>query len=145
MGDWDLGILLNDHSGKRSHSFWALEHRMHSANPRPEPWRCGPAMTKAMYTRKPVVYHVLRVQQREGISRSAAIKAVEALRDVSGTIGKKQLSMQQLSDHLRRSEQRTIEFQEATWGWKDDTFKNTGGTNPVRLGKRKAPAASPGT
>lgn len=150
MDDWDTGILLCAQSGKRTHSFWALEHRMHAAQPesRPEPWRCGPAMTKAMFTRKPIVYHVLRLQQADGISRAAAIKAVEGLCSAMGPVskkGKKRLSLPQLSERLGQTEQSTMDFQQATWGWKDETFSNTGGRNPVRRGKRKAPAANQGS
>ncbi|KAK9841521.1 hypothetical protein WJX74_007208 [Apatococcus lobatus] len=139
MDDWDLGILLDVRSGMRTHSFWALEHRMHSMHPRPEPWRCGATMTKAMYTRKPIIYHVLRIQREGKMSRAAAIKTVEALRTELAPRGKKQLSLPQLSNHLAKTEQSTMAFQRATWGWQDDTFRNTGGINPVRCGKRKAP------
>ena len=96
-------------------------------------------MTKAMYNRKPIIYHVLRVQHEGDLSRAAAIKTVEALRKELAPRGKKQLSLPQLMDHLVKTEQSTMAFQEARWGWRNDTFSNTGGINPVRRGKRKAP------
>lgn len=147
MDDWDVEILLCAQSGKRTHSFWALEHRMHAAQPRsirPEPWRCGPAMTKAMFTRKAIIYHVLQLQLADGTSRAAAVKAVEGLRSAMGptsTADKKQLSLPQLSKRLGETEHSPMEFQPAMWERKDKTFSNIGGRNPVRRGKRKAPAS----
>lgn len=102
-------------------------------------------MTKAMFTRKPIIYHVLRLQQDGDFSRAEAIRAVEDLRYELAPMRngkKKELSLPKLSEHLGKSEQSPMEFQQATWGWKDETFSNTGGKNPVRRGKRKAPAAT---
>lgn len=146
MADWDTGILLDPVSGVRTHALWTLEDAFHgqSAYDKDHHWRAGPSMNKQMFMRKPIIYHVLRLQQQRNLSRAAAVQQVEQIRVAEAKPRKNglpgpALTMAQLSEFLARTEQKAPLFQLATWNWPADSFQNCKDGNPVRLGKRNRP------
>ena len=147
MADREEGMLLDRQSGARTHALWTLEHAFHDCSPTSARkgwlgWRVGEYMTKQVSTRKPIIYHVLRLQREGELSRAEAIAEIDHIRITKGRLknGKRvKQTISQLSSHLAATQQKSPAFQQEYFGWPDDSFRSCkDGKNPVRLGKRKA-------
>ena len=143
MADWEEGMLLDRQSGARTHALWTLEHAFHdrSSTSGGVVWRAGEYMNKQMFTRKPIIYHVLRLQHGGSMSRAEAIAELEQMRIDSGPLknGKRvKLTIPQLSNYLAATQQKAPAFQHEFFGWPNGSFRNCrDGKNPVKLGKRR--------